>query len=118
MARSSRSGRGRFRDTRAPVAPRSRPVDPGRSTFKVATANRQAAVELGTVLHQKKRVTGAVVQSQPARRTGSTLPAKRPERQQRDATINIADERRCKGRPNSRKRSGGTGRQFVPWCKK
>lgn len=97
-----------------------------RSTIRTAQARRTLADALPDLIYSppepaRKRV---VEDDRPARvPVGQTAtPRRKPtvaETRQRDVKPALREIDRCKGRPISTKRSGGSGgsRQFVPWCR-
>jgi len=98
---------------------------PGRDTFAVAAANKQAAEELPGVLYAKpKRVNKdpqkanqtPAISSPPVSTPAPPRPTNRmvsptEARDQRLAT------KTCKAKPRSSK-GNGSSRPFVPWCDK
>ena len=118
---SRRTRRNNTPEPRA-TASRSAPLHANRGTFRVAQALEEAGRALGPLLRRPgDRPRDArpltVDPVQPVERA----PARRQPPPRPDAQLSMRkpETATCKARPSGESRSGGgTGRPFVPWCRK
>lgn len=90
---------------------------PGRSTMAVANARRVIARALPSVIYQnapRARASLAPLADKPK----GPLPDRAAPVPVKSSGLTVKPLESCKARPSDSRKGGGSGRAFVPWCKR